>query len=83
MAPIARWMFPAVILCVFSGCSLFPRALHPSQLWKMNRQDPWDEGSFSVPDPIEPRRSAGDGDGRGRATDESAAVEWTASASAE
>ena len=32
-----------------------PHALHPSQLWKMNRQQPWDEGSLSVADPVDPR----------------------------
>jgi hypothetical protein len=45
----------AVFLAVVSGCSLMPRALTPSQLWKMNRQPAWDEGSFSVSDPVDPR----------------------------
>ena len=33
-----------------AGCEFMPRQLHPNQLWKMNRQDAWDEGYFSVPD---------------------------------
>ena len=56
----------AVALCVFSGCSLMPRSLTPSQLWKMNRQPAWDEGSFSVPDPVDTRLSD---DSRDVATD--------------
>jgi hypothetical protein len=33
-----------------AGCEMMPRQLHPNQLWKLNRQDAWDEGYFSVPD---------------------------------
>ena len=44
-----------VSLSILSGCSLMPRALTPSQLWKMNRQPAWDEGTLSVPDPVDPR----------------------------
>jgi hypothetical protein len=32
-----------------------PHALQPRQLWKMNRQDAWDEGTLSIPDPIDAR----------------------------
>jgi hypothetical protein len=52
----------AVAFCVFSGCSIMPRALTPSQLWKMNRQPAWDEGSFSVPDPVDARLADHGGD---------------------
>ncbi|MBL8849767.1 MAG: hypothetical protein JNG89_08785 [Planctomycetaceae bacterium] len=55
MESIAFRAILAVSLCVFSGCSIMPRSLTPSQLWKMNRQPAWDEGSFSVPDPADPR----------------------------
>jgi hypothetical protein len=40
---------------MLSGCQFMPHALQPSQLWKLNRQDAWDEGQFSVPDPVDPR----------------------------
>lgn len=36
------------------GCQFFPHWMHPSQLWKLNRQPAWDETPFSVPDPINP-----------------------------
>lgn len=48
----------AVWLCVSSSCSLMPRWAHPSQLWKLNRHQPWDEGSFSIPDPAESHAGA-------------------------
>jgi hypothetical protein len=42
-----------VVLCC--GCESGPRMLHPSQLWKMNRQEAWDEGTLSIPDPVDAR----------------------------
>lgn len=45
----------ALFTGVFSGCSLLPYQLQPGQLWKMNRQTAWDEGTLSVPDPVDPR----------------------------
>lgn len=55
-----------VLLTLCCGCSLWPRALHPSQMWKMNRQDAWDEGTLSIPDPVDARltNSAQGGTGR-------------------
>jgi hypothetical protein len=43
---------------VVSGCQFMPHALQPSQLWKLNRQDAWDEAQYSVPDPVDPRLGA-------------------------
>jgi hypothetical protein len=37
---------------ILPGCQIFPHWMQPSQLWKLNRQPAWDEGSFSVPDPV-------------------------------
>lgn len=54
----SRRVLLVLCMCVFSGCSMLPRALHPSQLWKMNRQQPWDEGTLSVPDPVDQRLSS-------------------------
>jgi len=45
----------ALSLSVLTGCSLMPHSMTPSQMWKMNRQPAWDEGSFSVPDPVDSR----------------------------
>ena len=52
-------------LCWLStGCQFMPHRMQPSQLWKMNRQDAWDEGGyFSIRDP-EDARLAGAGDQR-------------------
>lgn len=42
-----------IVLCWLSaGCQFMPHSMQPSQLWKMNRQDAWDEGGyFSIRDP--------------------------------
>ena len=53
-SPLRRVLL-ALCLAVFSGCTLLPRPLQPSQLWKLNRQPPRDEGRFSVPDPVDQR----------------------------
>lgn len=45
----------AVLLTLCCGCSMMPRALHPSQLWKWNYQDARDEGTWSISDPVDPR----------------------------
>jgi hypothetical protein len=44
-----------LIVAMCCGCASVPRSLHPSQLWKLNRQDAWDEGTFSIPDPVDSR----------------------------
>ena len=39
-----------------AGCQFMPHSMQPSQLWKMNRQDAWDEGGyFSIRDPKDVR----------------------------
>lgn len=58
MEILLRKAILVVLLTLCCGCSMWPRALHPSQLWKMNRQDAWDEGTLSIPDPVDPRLTA-------------------------
>ncbi|MFO1096271.1 MAG: hypothetical protein U0992_23650 [Planctomycetaceae bacterium] len=55
MPRFSRYAILASFAGIFSGCSLLPYELQPGQLWKMNRQSPWDEGTMSVPDPVDPR----------------------------
>lgn len=55
MENLARIGVFGLIVALCCGCTSGPRFLHPSQLWKMNRQDAWDEGSFSIPDPVDAR----------------------------
>ncbi len=43
-------------LLASTGCQFMPHSMQPNQLWKMNRQDAWDEGGyFSVSDPARER----------------------------
>lgn len=55
-----RGPFLAGLIAVtcLSGCSMFPRWMHPGNLWKLNGHEPGgrDTMYFSVPDPP-PRRS--------------------------
>ena len=55
MEKLARIVVFGLVVAVCCGCTSGPRFLHPKQLWKMNRQDAWDEGTFSVPDPVDAR----------------------------
>jgi hypothetical protein len=55
MENLARKAVFVLTMSLCCGCSLMPHSLHPSQLWKMNRQDAWDEGTLSVPDPVDAR----------------------------
>ena len=49
-----RTLLLAAAACCLSGCTLFPEALQPHQLWKLNRQPASgrDDGLFSVSDPF-------------------------------
>ncbi len=55
-----RGRIVAALICVLglSGCSMFPRWLHPGNLWKLNGHEPGgrDTMYFSIPDPP-PRHS--------------------------
>lgn len=55
MEKLARIGVFGLVIALSCGCTSGPRFLHPDQLWKMNRQEAWDEGTFSVPDPVDCR----------------------------
>ena len=55
MEKLARIGVIALVIAVTGGCTWGPRFLHPKQLWKWNQGEAWDEGPFSVPDPVDAR----------------------------
>jgi len=58
MENLARKGVLALAALLSCGCEMMPHSMQPSQLWKMNRQDAWDEGTFSIADPVDPRLTA-------------------------
>ena len=55
MEKLTRIGVLGLVVALTCGCTSGPRFLQPKQLWKMNRQDAWDEGTFSIPDPVDAR----------------------------
>lgn len=48
-----RILLALCLLVMSSGCNMFPRWMHPGNLWKLNGQAPPSNDAmyFSVPDP--------------------------------